>query len=244
MSLWQRKDLQQAAGPALRPGGLELTRRSLALGKQHRLLAQGARVLDLGCGTGATLQLLQKEGYRAFGLDRKPALVDAAQVIRADVARPPIIDKAMDALICECVLSLLHRPLAALRQWHRALRPDGILLLTEFYLRRDGAAASRGLVPDVQNDRSCRAPNCPENLPATVSCLDGARTAPAWNALLAQAGFTLRVFEDHSEQLGKLAARLIWYGQEDLPGAFGLSQPYRSCQARHGYGLWIAQKGE
>lgn len=52
------------------PGGTALTRRGLALCRRHSGLTPGALVLDLGCGDGATLRLLLREGYRAWGLDR------------------------------------------------------------------------------------------------------------------------------------------------------------------------------
>jgi SAM-dependent methyltransferase len=133
----------------------------------------------------------------------------------------------MDALVCECVLSLLPSPRAALEEWRRVLQPGGALLLTEFYIRDGTAGFGTGR---------------PEPAPRAASCLDGARPAAEWNALLAQAGFLLRTFEDHSATLAEIAARLVWYGRPDLPDVFGIPRAGGTCPARCGYGLWIAQK--
>lgn len=227
MNLWQRRDFQLAAGETLRPGGLDLTRRGLDLCGRHCGLARQARVLDLGCGAGATLRMLAEEGYRAFGLDRHSPAFRTGAVLLADVMRPPFADGAMDALVCECVLSLLPSPQTALEEWRRVLRPGGALLLTEFYI-----------CGGIAGFRACR----PEPAPRAASCLDGARLAAEWNALLARAGFLLRTFEDHSAALARMAARLVWYGQPDLPDVFGLARPGGTCRTRYGYGLWIAQK--
>ncbi|MDR2573049.1 MAG: class I SAM-dependent methyltransferase [Desulfovibrio sp.] len=245
MNLWQREDLRRATGETLRPGGFELTRRGLALCGQLCGLKRHARVLDIGCGAGATLRLLEKEGYLAFGLDKSPPLSRTnGLVVRADLMRPPFAAATMDAVVSECVLSLMPFPLAALEEWSRVLRPGGALLLTEFYIRnsataRTCSAASNSPVSHVQNFF--------EDAPYTASpqngsCLDGARPAAEWNVLLEQSGFFLHTFEDHSTGLAELAARIVWYGRSDLPGAFSLPPSAGGCRTRYGYGLWIAQK--
>jgi SAM-dependent methyltransferase len=241
-TLWQRTDFLKAGDGVLRPGGMELTRRGLALCAGLCGLESSALVLDLGCGTGATLGLLLAEGYRAFGLDEtiQPALKDRPgcrdRTVRADMARLPLADETADALLGECVLSLLPDPAAALKEWHRVLRPGGALLLSDFHLREPEAPTPR---PDARPAGSCL------NISLPGSCLDGALFAREWEELLRGAGFILRASEDHSAGLAALAARLVWYGQGDLPEIFGLRSPgkNRTCGVRrYGYGLWAAQK--
>lgn len=43
------------------------------------LLADGARVLDAGCGTGRVAQRLAEEGYAVTGVDADPAMVEVAR---------------------------------------------------------------------------------------------------------------------------------------------------------------------
>ncbi|MDR1489120.1 MAG: methyltransferase domain-containing protein [Desulfovibrio sp.] len=266
-TLWQRKDILQAGGGALRPGGMELTRRGLALCAGCCGLESSALVLDLGCGAGAALSLLLAEGYQAFGVDEniQPALTDRpgcrGRTIRADIARLPLADAKADALLCECVLSLLPDPAAALKEWHRVLRPGGALIMSDFYLREP-----ESLPPlDARRDASCPGVSrlngrgmggarlsdprpdglLSPGLSQSGCCLDGALFAREWEELLRGAGFLLRAREDHSAGLAALAARLVWYGRGDLPEIFGLCSPGKNRPRgarRYGYGLWTAQK--
>lgn len=47
------------------------------------LLEQGARVLDLGCGSGIDLALLANAGFKGTGVDSSPAMVETARKIHA-----------------------------------------------------------------------------------------------------------------------------------------------------------------
>ena len=59
----------------MRPGGLILTERAFSFAE----LASGSRVLDLGCGLGATLRHLSADyGLAAFGVDVSSPLLGRA----------------------------------------------------------------------------------------------------------------------------------------------------------------------
>lgn len=98
-----------------------------------------ARVLDLGCGTGALLESLRGAGLEGYGIDISPEMVAVAEqrlgpgTIR--VQRLQDIDEReeYDALVS---LSFpfnycadVPEARAALAAFHRALRPGGLLLL-------------------------------------------------------------------------------------------------------------------
>lgn len=232
--LWEQRDFQRAAGDVWRPGGLGVTRRCLELCAEHCGLKRGSLVLDLGCGRGASLDILAQEGYRALGLDRNahaawPKPMSGINALQADVSCLPLADNSLDAVLCECVLSLLHDPCAALRGCRRVLRPGGALLVSDLFLRAPGGNGSSG-----------RVGRCSE---ARFSCADGALVREEWERLLARAGFFLHYFEDHSRALAELAARLIWYDVADAPGTERRAA-HRACKGDRalGYGLWIAQK--
>lgn len=276
-ALWERPDFRRAAGDAWRPGGVELTRRALAWCASAGLLAPGGLVLDLGSGAGATLRLLTQMGYRAVGLDKHAEAglpVDAApsadvRIVRADLERPPLTADSCDCIVCECVLSLLHNPLAALRAACRALRPGGVIVVSDLMLRPgyerpgstgcSGAGSSRsscscsGHASAVQSNSSQSIPPTtataeplPEKYAAPgSSCLAGARPESAWRGLVEAAGLHLLHFEDNSRALVELAARMIWYSDDATRPVQGCkcggTAPGKSWRA-YGYGLWIARK--
>ena len=251
-ALWERPDFRRAAGDAWRPGGVELTHRALAWCASGGLLAPGGLVLDLGSGAGATLRLISQMGYRAVGLDKHAGVgfsadaspsvnaphSDDCRIVRADLERPPLAADVCDCIVCECVLSLLRNPLAALRAACRTLRPGGVMVLSDLMVRP-------GYEPPVSTGCSCAgssssACSCSGHasalqstslqsiLPTTAtaqplpaeyaapgsSCLAGARPESAWRGLVETAGLHLLHFEDNSRALVELAARMIWYGDD------------------------------
>ena len=234
-ALWERPDFRRAAGDAWRPGGVALTGRALDRCAASGWLPPGGLVLDLGSGAGATLRLLAGRGYRAVGLDKNAgteplAGVDAGNaccLVRADLARLPLAAASIDGALCECVLSLLSDPMAALKAVCKALQPGGVLVVSDLMLRQGYAstAAGSGAVGS--------------------SCLAGARAESAWRGFMEAAGFTVVHFEDNSRALVELAARMVWYGEATTGSAKGCAcggnAPGKSLRA-YGYGLWVALK--
>lgn len=231
--LYTQEAFQRAAGHAWRPGGEALTRYALDV----CAFAPGARVLDVGCGPGDTLALLHERGVWACGLDvRLPAPDVAAHEARdlprilGDGAALPMGAATLDGIVCQCVLSLLP-PIpgagAALRGMARALRPSGLLLLSDVYVRTPSGPCG----PDEA--MPCASPR--------TACWQGAISWEAQGALLAAAGLSLVLAEDHSAALRELAARMVWYGvrTESLPQWLGRKT---ACARGYGYGLWIARK--
>ncbi len=205
---------QRIAGGAWRPGGEELTRRGLALCG----FAPGARVLDIGCGAGASLALLRSLGLHGMGLDRQRHLRAACPLVLGDARNPPFADGTFDGLLCECVLSLLTEPEETLRRFAAMLRPGGRLLLTDLF--------TYGAAPVAA---------------AAAGCMGGARSPAAMDGLFRTAGFDILAFEDHSPALKELAAKLLWYGDADLRAMLrGERGCFCSSQGRYGYGLWVA----
>ena len=259
-ALWESESFRRVAGNVWRPGGTALTVRGLELCRELCGLAPGQLVLDLGCGCGATMGLLQKAGYRVLGLDRQmqpdaASLADsgAIQIIQADMARLPFAANCAEALVCECVLSLLAAPQAFLHQCLRVLRPGGVLLFSDLTRREPESPATGGTNCNSEEGFT----GCIKGLPkdsapdffATPqggsSCMDGARPAAQWGRFLQQAGFLVVHYEDHTRALVELAARMVWYGDagpENKGASDGCTCMASGGRRKYGYGLWIAQK--
>jgi len=219
--------LRDAIGPAIRPGGLELTERAI----RFCGIAAGERVLDVGCGTGATGAFLQGHfGIAAVGIDLSAMLLAegrqaraALPLVRGDGVRLPFAPETFAALFCECVLSLLENHQAALTEFHRVLSPGGHLVIADLYRRSNG----------LEN---------PAPLSTARGCLKGAVQRDLLEERVQSAGFAIRLWEDHSHHLKILAARLVWagiavrdlWGLECRPGA-ALDEP-------PGYGLLVSRK--
>ncbi len=232
--------MRQSLGCALRPGGLALTRRLLALSG----LSPGARVLDAGCGQGASLDLLRREaGCAAVGLDPSSTLLGEAArrgpVLSGIAEALPFADGIFDAVLVECVLSLTADRDLALAECRRVLAPGGLLLLSDMYRKDDRPAIDPAAGPGTAG-----------------GCLDGAEPLAALFARLARAGFTRRHFENRDKDLRELAARLIfahgsleafWEAVAGTAGPDGNAIPARVCgrsSAWPGYCCIIAQKDE
>ena len=102
-----------------------------------------AAVLDVGCGTGATLEAIvgAHPEVRAWGIDLSPEMIGVARgrlgggadVQVADAEHLPLSDGSVELVIC--VDSPLHHypdPAAALAEMRRVTRPGGGLVLGEW----------------------------------------------------------------------------------------------------------------
>jgi len=104
-------------------------------------LAPGDTVVDLGCGTGATLRHLRERvgpDGRVVGVDltrpllaRARARHDAANVhlVRGDATRLPVAEA--DAVLGTFVLGLFDDPAAAVERWCDTLGPGGRVAILE-----------------------------------------------------------------------------------------------------------------
>ncbi|MDL2236952.1 class I SAM-dependent methyltransferase [Christensenellaceae bacterium OttesenSCG-928-K19] len=190
-------------------------------------LPQEARILDVGCGYGATLAYLQEHSrFCLYGIEPDAEACRVAQegcaqagIECAAAEQMPFGEDAFDALLLECVFSLLHAPGIPLEQIKRTLRPGGLLLLTDLYARRAGEGS-------IKNDPRVRHLYTKEKL----------------EALLADAGFVLFGFWEESGKLGAWLAQSILEGKsESLPGVEARA---KMKALRAGYGIWLFQNGK
>lgn len=107
-----------------------VARRELALGFMPK---DRQRTLDLGCGTGVTLGLLQGEGWAA-GLDFSVTALDFCRarglknLVQGDGARLPFASDAFDAVITLDTVEHIEDHRAVIAEIFRVLRPGAVVV--------------------------------------------------------------------------------------------------------------------
>ena len=124
-----------------------LWRTQLATAQQelmrHAVLAPGERVLDVACGTGATVveaAAAVGPSGKVVGIDLSGRMVEAARrraeesrvsnatFARMDAERLDLPDASFDVVLCALGLMYVPDPARALREMRRVLRPGGRLV--------------------------------------------------------------------------------------------------------------------
>lgn len=201
-------EIRRIAGPCIRPGGPVLTERALEVCG----LPPGARVADIGCGGGGTLEHLERTGvYRSVGLDYSEPLLGEAvprlgsgRLVRGRAETLPFKKGSFDALFCECVLSILSDRITALRECARVLKEGGFLIVSDVFAQ-GGPGQGR---PEGNAQRLLA-----KGLLAKEDLLD----------LLTRLGFSLLLWEEHERLLKEFAARMILAGVR-FPDAWACRQ--------------------
>ena len=98
-------------------------------------------VVDLGCGTGATLERLAPWVKRAVGVDREPAMIRAAsqrlsglpnvELREGSLQHLPLGDGEANVALCTLVLHHVDDPASVFREVRRVLAPGGRFVLVD-----------------------------------------------------------------------------------------------------------------
>jgi SAM-dependent methyltransferase len=129
--------------PAAYQAEAELERRHWWFRGRRRLLGRllerldlpaRARVLDVGCGTGANAAVLSSAGRFVVGVDAAAMPLalgrkDSDAILRADGRALPFADRVFDLVCALDVLEHLDDDAAAARELRRVLRPGGALVV-------------------------------------------------------------------------------------------------------------------
>jgi arsenite methyltransferase len=233
--VYERISATDLAVNGIRPGGFEITERALA----HCRFPVNSRILDVGCGTGVTLdRLINTHEFSAVGADASHVILEqgragnpALPLVRAVGESLPFPDACMDAILAECSLSVIAYPDNALAEFHRVLKESAGLILTDVYARNPAGV-----------ERLARMP--------VECCLRGAVSREEVMERLSGSGFTIDLWEDHSDRLMEFAVNVIFsYGSMErfwLGAASESVDPEEMRQAisgaKPGYFLIIARK--
>ena len=98
------------------------------------------RILDVGCGAGFFELILAPMGHDVTGIDLTPGMINEARKLAGthhsgraeflimDAEHPDFPDNWFDAVISRNLTWTLPHPAEAYREWHRVLKPGGVLL--------------------------------------------------------------------------------------------------------------------
>jgi phosphatidylethanolamine/phosphatidyl-N-methylethanolamine N-methyltransferase len=124
-------------GPVLQPG------RKAVLDALN--LKPGERVLEVGVGTGLSLQLYPRD-VRITGIDVSREMLDKARVrvarrklenveglLEMDAERMDFPDASFDKVVAMYVVSVVERPAKLLEELHRVCKPDGEIFIVNHF---------------------------------------------------------------------------------------------------------------
>lgn len=101
-------------------------------------LAPDDHVLDVGCGTGTTCEVLAERVERVDAIDlsapqlRRATHPGSVRFVRGDAHQLPYADGTFDAVVSVGAILYFSDPVAALAEAHRVTRPGGRLLVAGF----------------------------------------------------------------------------------------------------------------
>ncbi len=115
----------------------EVYHEEVELVEQRRLadigrFVSGGTVFDIGCGNGRFLHYAGKAGWKTIGVEMSESAVDCARtrygvdITRGTLSDVKLEDGSIDVATMWGVIEHLHRPMEALREVARMLRPGGL----------------------------------------------------------------------------------------------------------------------
>lgn len=130
-------------------------------------LGAGARVADLGCGSGLFTDLLRQRGYRAAGIDISPKLLEVGrqkypglELIEGDIEHLPFADGELDGVLLSGVIHHFPDPRRTIAEVQRVLRPGGRFMAFDpnrrnpfMYLYRDRSSPFYSPIGVTENER-------------------------------------------------------------------------------------------
>ena len=105
---------------------------------EHRMGSafRGARMLEIGCGTGILLQEARQRGWRADAIELSPEMAAVARrnnpeakIVTGDILSQEPVGGAYDAVISLDVLEHVLSPMTMVENCRELLKPGGLLLL-------------------------------------------------------------------------------------------------------------------
>lgn len=233
-NVYEDNNLRCVTGETIRPGGFFLTKRALELTD----IRENMKVLDIGCGIGATVNYLKTEhNIKSCGLDLSQKLIDIGKekynisLIKGQGESLPFKDNSFHGVFAECTLSLMKDSEKTLVQAYRVLKNEGYLIIT------DVNAENVEYIPELKRSN-------------VGSCLRNLFDLEVLTSLVEKIGFKIVVIEDWTPLLTKLMVEIVFeYGSMakfwstvTCNDCSDFKEKLKQCKAQ--YFLMICQKEE
>ncbi len=105
--------------------------------RAHSILKRKkGKIIDIGCGDGDFLKFMKDKGWDAYGIEpSKSGFEIAKSKIKENVYNKPLgdikfMDKFFDAVTIEHVLEHVDNPKEMIKQVHRIMKDDGLLVIS------------------------------------------------------------------------------------------------------------------
>ncbi|BAE82663.1 DVU_1556 family methyltransferase [Desulfitobacterium hafniense] len=233
MNYYECAALRAVTGETVRPGSFRLTKRAI----EFCGLEAGNRLLDVGCGTGASVEFCIKD-YRlaAIGIDPSPKMLELGikrwaelPITQGRAESLAFPDQSIDTILSECCLCHYTDIGQALQEFYRVMSAQGWLIISDLYIRKDNLRR--------------------KNVKATE--FSSFMKMETVQQLVAEYGFEVVLAEDHTEELKRLSIELIMkYGSVENFWNIACKSCRNCCfnevskGGRLGYYLLIAQKND
>ena len=220
--LYEHPVWQNVPEQVMRPGGLTITEQALA----HCDLQSGMRVLDVGCGAGATLRhVIAVYGLMGFGVDVSAELIARARQTNSQVewmrARSeslPFASESMDVILSECTLCIFEID-TALSECVRTLNYGGYFVVSDLYARNENGAEALRQLP-------------------RGTCIGTAMPKTQIVEKLERAGLQISVWQDCSEKLKEFSICTLTTAAQVDPFDLHIA----AAKAQLGYYFLVARK--
>ena len=234
-----------------RPGEFAITDRALEIASYK----PGSRILDIGCGTGETVNHLNEMGFAAEGIDMNLRAVQDAKEkypgINVKLGDGSFLDEYMsytfDGITMECSLSLINQPDEALHEAYCVMKKGGRLIITDLYEQNPDTQQLQAVA--IEADRQSRIPHkegdCDEG---TVERFVNFRfegafyKEPLIRMLEKEIGFKVLAFEDRSKDLEEYFGQAIMDGKTIEDCCTRLKLEAGGKKRKISYFLLVAQK--
>lgn len=234
-NVFENHEFTSSQDSVIRPGGYILTRCMI----EACDLPEHSRIIDVGCGTGMTVEFLGSEfQLNAIGTDISEALISIGkirspgiQLIHGSGEDLPFGDCSTLAVLSECSLSVMENTDRVFSEIHRILMPGGKLAVSDVFIRRpEGAQLLR---KQVQG-----------------GCFFNAMTKDEMLGKLSENGFALCQWEDRTDLWRSYVAEMIMgnRSQEKIWSAVSETADASGCmadillKAKPGYFWMVAEK--